>query len=107
MRRASSGTRRTLYVVVAVMAATLVACTNPPGSGGAPATTTLVPLPNPPGEFSLLSYNVAGLPQEISKEQPALHMPLISPRLNPYDVVLTQENFDWWQPIAYALDFAN
>ena len=82
-------------------------CTNPPGSGGASATTTLVPLPAPPGEFSLLSYNVAALPQEISKEQPGLHLPLISPRLNAYDVVLTQENFDWWQPLLGGLDFVN
>ena len=96
-----------LLAVVAAVCGTLAACTNPPGTGGAPATTTLVPLPGAPGEFSLLSYNVAGLPQEFSKANPGLHLPLISPRLNAYDVVLTQENFDWWQPIAYALDFAN
>lgn len=109
MRRSGGGTRRglALVAVVAALTAGLVACTNPPGNGGAPATTTLVPLPGPPGEFSLLSYNVAGLPQEVSKANPGLHLPLISPRLNAYDVVLTQENFDWWQPIAGALDFAN
>ncbi len=96
-----------LLAVVAAVSGTLAACTNPPGTGGAPATTTLVPLPGAPGEFSMLSYNVAGLPQEFSKANPGLHLPLISPRLNAYDVVLTQENFDWWQPIAGALDFAN
>ena len=109
MRRSGGGTRRGLALVALLAALTgvVAACTNPPGTGGAPATTTLVPLPGAPGEFSLLSYNVAGLPQEFSKENPGLHMPLISPRLNAYDVVLTQENFDWWQPVAGLLDFAN
>lgn len=92
--------------VVASLALVVVGCTNPPGTGGAPPTTTIVPLPGPPGEFSLLSYNVAGLPQEISEVHPSAHIPLISPRLNPYDVVLTQEDFDWWQPLLDGLDFA-
>lgn len=91
---------------MAGLALLVAACTNPPGGGGAPPTTTIVALPGPPGEFSLLSYNVAGLPQEISKEEPTKHIPLISARLNPYDVVLTQEDFDWWQPLLDLLDFA-
>lgn len=59
------------------------------------------------GEFSVLSYNVAGLPAEISKEDPAKHLPLISPLLNDYDVVLTQEDFDWWGDVAGGLDFVH
>lgn len=59
------------------------------------------------GDFSLLTYNVAGLPQEISTEQPAVHIPLISPLLNPYDIVVTQEDFDWWVPALNGLDFVN
>ncbi|MCC6737537.1 MAG: endonuclease/exonuclease/phosphatase family protein [Planctomycetia bacterium] len=58
------------------------------------------------GEFSTLSYNVAGLPQEISRVAPAGNIPLISPLLNAWDVVLTQEDFDWWQPGLDRLDFA-
>ncbi|NLA34299.1 MAG: hypothetical protein GX868_01270 [Actinobacteria bacterium] len=59
------------------------------------------------GEFTLLSYNVAGLPVEISSVRPDLHIPLISPRLNVYDVVATQEDFDWWSGFAGQLDFVN
>jgi hypothetical protein len=59
------------------------------------------------GEFSLLTYNVAGLPQEISTENPQEHIPLISPLLNPYDIVVTQEDFDWWVPALNGLDFVN
>ena len=55
----------------------------------------------------MLTYNVAGLPQGISGSNPQWNMQLISPLLDDYDVVLTQEDFDWWQPIAGLLDFAN
>jgi hypothetical protein len=59
------------------------------------------------GEISFLSYNVAGLPQEISQENPERNIPLISPLLNDYQVVMTQEDFDWWRPdgVAAGLDF--
>jgi hypothetical protein len=59
------------------------------------------------GEFSLLTYNVAGLPQEISTENPQQNIPLISPKLEPYDIVVTQEDFDWWVPALDGLDFVN
>ena len=59
------------------------------------------------GELTTLSYNVAGLPQEVSQVNPQKHIPLISPLLNDYDIVLTQEDFDWWQPALNQLDFAN
>jgi hypothetical protein len=59
------------------------------------------------GELTLLSYNVAGLPQELSNERPAEHLPLISPLLSDYAIVLTQEDFDWWAPALDGLDFVN
>lgn len=82
------------------------ACVPPPSDPGAPPTT-LVPLPGPPSSFSVLTYNVAGLPQGISESNPEWNIPRISPLLNAYDVVLTQEDFDWWTPVAGLLDFAN
>lgn len=97
------GSLPALVVVVAM----LVGCTSPPGAGPGGPATTLVPLPGPPGTLSVLTYNVAGLPQGISGSNPEWNMQLISPLLNDYDVVLTQEDFDWWQPIAGLLDFAN
>ena len=45
------------------------------------------------GTFSVLTYNVAGLPQGVSESQPLRNMPLISSRLNDFDLVLTQEDF--------------
>lgn len=43
--------------------------------------------------FSLLTYNVAGLPQGISPSNPEKNIPLISPLLNKFDVALVQEDF--------------
>ena len=45
------------------------------------------------GEFTLLTYNVAGLPQQISPGNPEKNIPLISPLLNGYGVALIQEDF--------------
>ncbi len=48
-----------------------------------------------------------GLPQEVSTVNPKDHIPLISPLINDYDIVVTQEDFDWWQPSLDTLDFAH
>lgn len=45
------------------------------------------------GRFRLLSYNVAGLPQWISKRQPREDSPRIGEHLGRYDFVLLQEDF--------------
>ena len=45
------------------------------------------------GTFSALTYNVAGLPQGISKSNPASNTPQIGPKLNRYQLVLAQEDF--------------
>ncbi len=104
--RWGKGRRVVAATVVVGASALMVACAPPPSDPGSPPTT-VDPLPAPPAEFTTLSYNVAGLPQEISKAQPREHIPLISPLLNEYDVVLTQEDFDWWTPVAGLLDFRN
>lgn len=90
---------RTLPVALAVLA--LAGCTGEPEPLRAP------PAKPPSGEFTTLSYNVAGLPQEISKVRPKENIPRISPLLAGYDIVLTQEDFDWWRPGLEKFDFAN
>lgn len=55
----------------------------------------------------MLTYNVAGLPQGISGGNPERNLPLVSPLLSAYDIVLTQEDFDWWEPLIGFLDFVN
>ncbi len=57
---------------------------------------TYSPYPDMPdtGEFSAITYNVAGLPEGINSDQfPSKHMKLISPLMNNYDVVNFQEDF--------------
>jgi len=52
------------------------------------------------GRFRLLIYNVAGLPKGISKSNPSVFTPQISPLLNSYDIVLAQEDFSYHRELA-------
>ena len=54
------------------------------------------------GEFTALAYNVAGLPEGISGSHPATNTPLISPRLNGYDLVVVQESWQTPDPNPLA-----
>lgn len=46
-------------------------------------------------KFSLLTYNVAGLPDGLSSGDPETNIPKISPLLNAFDVALVQEDFSF------------
>lgn len=100
-----------LALVFGVIALLGSGCSSDSGStGGAGEVTTSTGGPSEGGtggEFSVLSYNVAGLPEEISGENPAANIPLISPRLDEFDIVITQEDFDWWSDVAANLDFVH
>ena len=65
-------------LVVALLAAAAVA--QPPAARGE-------------GVLRVLTYNVAGLPEGISRSRPSVNIPLIGPLLEPYDLVLVQEDF--------------
>ncbi|HEY8494578.1 MAG TPA: endonuclease/exonuclease/phosphatase family protein [Myxococcota bacterium] len=56
------------------------------------------------GTFSVLTYNVAGLPEGISGSHPATNHPQISPRLNAYDLVLVQEDFAYHELLVADLE---
>jgi len=57
---------------------------------------------DPIGRFTLLTYNVAGLPQVISPSTPRVNMPLVSPLLNHYDVAVVQEDFSYHRELVRA-----
>ena len=57
------------------------------------------------GSFSILSYNVAGLPELISSSHPIIYTKQISPKLNKYDVVNVQENFAYNKDLNSKLNF--
>lgn len=58
------------------------------------------------GEISVLTYNVAGLPEGINDDQfPTKHMQLISPLLNAYDLVNVQEDFYYHDSLVHYLNF--
>lgn len=45
------------------------------------------------GVLRVLTYNVAGLPEGISRSRPSLNIPRMGPLLDAYDLVLVQEDF--------------
>jgi hypothetical protein len=69
------------------------------------------PAPNPAKAadvaFNVLTYNVAGLPEGVSKSHPATNSPLISPKLNAYELVVVQEDFSYHAEIVSAATHAN
>jgi endonuclease/exonuclease/phosphatase family metal-dependent hydrolase len=51
------------------------------------------------GSFTLLTYNVAGLPILVSQSEPIRNMPRIGQLLNLYDVALVQEDFAYHESL--------
>jgi endonuclease/exonuclease/phosphatase family metal-dependent hydrolase len=56
------------------------------------------------GDFTVLTYNVAGLPEPLSSSMPATYTVQISPLLNAYDLVLVQEDFSYHRDLISAVD---
>lgn len=88
-RRAVTGRRilGSALLAMALAGAGFAVLTDAPASRAATAAEQ--------GSFSVLTYNVAGLPEPLSGSEPAKNTPLISPRLAPYDVVHVQEDFNY------------
>lgn len=65
----------------------------------------LVPAGAQAGTVSVLTYNVAGLPQGINPDQfPAINTVKISPKLNAYDLVGVQEDFNYHADLVSQID---
>lgn len=52
------------------------------------------------GVIELLTYNVAGLPEIVSPSSPKRNLPLVSPLLNAYDLVVAQEDFVYHEKLV-------
>jgi len=95
----------TMFRALAVAAlAALAACVGGCGESdsddaGVDASATPVD-----GELSVLTYNVAALPQGLSQSEPERNLPLISPLLNTYDLVLVQEDFVYHDLLSAAAE---
>ncbi|MGW5612542.1 jacalin-like lectin [Streptomyces sp. NPDC003877] len=55
------------------------------------------------GSFTVLTYNIAGLPLGLGDSDPATNTPMIGQRLGPYDIVNVQEDFNYHASL-YAHD---
>ncbi len=80
-----------------------------PNSGPAdrPAPTAVEPSKPLPtaGTFTVVTYNVAGLPEALTSSKAATTTPLMSPKLNPFDLVLVQEDFAYHKQLTSASTF--
>ncbi|OKK07614.1 endonuclease [Streptomyces sp. CB03234] len=86
--------RRLIGTLVAgALALAGLATTTP--AAAAPTAAAPVATSDRSGTFSVLTYNVAGLPEGLSSGNPATNTPLISPRLAAYDIVNVQEDFNY------------
>jgi endonuclease/exonuclease/phosphatase family metal-dependent hydrolase len=72
-----------------------------------PAKGTPAPAATAAATLQILTYNVAGLPQGLSSSQPAQNTPLISPKLNPFELVLVQEDFSYHSELVSAATHAH
>jgi len=105
--RIGAGAIGLLLVLGAACSSSDDTATDVPAAGETTTSTASSAAEAASGELTLLSYNVAGLPKEVSDVDPDIHIPMISSLLEPFDLVLTQEDFDWWQPSLEGLDFVN
>ncbi|GAB2969442.1 jacalin-like lectin [Saccharothrix stipae] len=90
--------RRLLGIVLAVAGATALAAPIAPASAAPTASAA-----DTGGQFSVLTYNVAGLPEPLSSSDPAKNTPVIGARIRDYAVVNVQEDFNYHAAL-YAAD---
>lgn len=73
------------------------------------ASLAAVAVAQPPraseGVLRVLTYNVAGLPEGISRSHPSQNIPLMGPLLAPYDVVLVQEDFAFQRQLRAGMPY--
>ncbi len=97
------GSRSVLAVTAAVVVLALVAACSDGGDDSGSEDDDTSTTTGASGTFTSLTYNVAGLPQGINPDQfPERNTPIISPLLNPYDVVVVQEDFGAYTDLLRA-----
>ena len=57
----------------------------------------------PTGVLRLLTYNVAGLPEGVSRTRPAINVPRMGVHLDAYDLVLVQEDFAYQRELRAGI----
>ncbi len=60
---------------------------------------------SPTGHFRTVTYNVAGLPEWISRSRPSENMPLIAKKISDYALALVQEDFWYDRELSEHADF--
>ncbi len=86
------------FIARSCFAGCIAACAFLVGAAGADDRSSAIAPAS--GDFTLLTYNVAGLPVLVSQSQPKTNTPLISGLLNLYDVAVVQEDFTYHRELA-------
>jgi endonuclease/exonuclease/phosphatase family metal-dependent hydrolase len=92
---------RVLAALVPLAAAVGLTAVAVPASSAALASPSAQEVTS--GSFSVLSYNIAGLPLGIGDGDPEKNTPIIGSRLGSYDIVHVQEDFNYHAAL-YAAD---
>jgi len=77
--------------------------TPPSVDSGTPVVVPDAGTPGLRGTLQVLTYNVAGLPEGLSSSRPATNTPLISPKLNAFELVAAQEDFSYHPQLVSAV----
>src|SRR5687768_7543809 len=91
--------RRSLFCAALLAVGLVLAFRSAPPLGAQPAPRA--------GLIRLLTYNVAGLPEGISRSRPETNIPRISALLHPFDLVLIQEDFAYPRELRSAAPHAH
>lgn len=98
---------KVLFTLTALIGVSVLAASRPSGnlvgnSVSAPAfTRALADLPaGNTGNFQVITYNVAGLPDFISRSHPSVNIPHMGPLLSDYDIALVQEDFSYSEQLS-------
>lgn len=78
-----------------------------PAEALAPSAAESLPAPASSGRFELVTYNVAGLPEGISRSRPLANLPRIGELLNGFDIALVQEDFAYPRELRRSLRHAH
>jgi endonuclease/exonuclease/phosphatase family metal-dependent hydrolase len=95
----------TLLALVTVASPAFRSDESSPGEG-APVFPALIRHGGPQGVLNILTYNVAGLPDLLSRSNPARNTTVIGELLNAYDLVLVQEDFWYHDELAASVNHA-
>ena len=101
---------KVFLALTALIGVSVLAATRP--SGGLVENTGSRPTPERAladlpagvaGSFQVITYNIAGLPDFLSRSHPSVNVPHMGPLLSDYDIALVQEDFAYSEQLSHRV----